>query len=443
MSRPLVALVGRPNVGKSALFNRITGQRRSIVEESPGVTRDPVYAEADWAGREMTLVDTGGIAEGGIDLAREVREQAEAAAAAADVVVLVVDVTEGVHPLDAEVARFLRREGKTVLLAANKADNAERAQAAAEFYRLGLGEPVPVSALHGRGVGELLDRVVSLLPPPPAGAPPAPEPAVRVAVVGRPNAGKSSLINALLGEKRLIVSEVPGTTRDAVDCLVRRGDRAYVLVDTAGVRRPDRVRRTLEKYAVMRALRAVDRAEVALLVIDASLGVAGQDQRLAGYIHEGGRALVVVLNKWDLVPPGESQRVMAAASQALYFVGYAPLRVVSARTGRGLSALLETVDRVAEAHRRRVPDAELREFLLDALARTPPPAGASIRSLRQVAAGPPTFVVTARRPEDVPASYRRYLETRLREAFAWEGTPLRMLWRPSGEGMSTRTGRRI
>lgn len=443
VSRPLVALVGRPNVGKSALFNRIAGERRSIVEETPGVTRDPVYADADWAGREMVLVDTGGIAEGGIDLAREVREQAEAAVAAADLVILVVDVTEGVHPLDAEVADFLRRAGKTVLVAANKADNSERAQAAAEFYRLGLGDPLPVSALHGRGVGDLLDRVVSLLPAPGEEAPAPPEQAVRVAVVGRPNAGKSSLVNALLGEKRLIVSEVPGTTRDAVDCLLRRGDRTYIFVDTAGVRRPDRINRTLERYAVMRALRAIDRAEVALLVVDASLGVAHQDQRLAGYIHDSGRALVVVLNKWDLVPPGESQRVMARAAVALSFVAYAPLRVVSARTGRGLSGLLEVVDGVVAAHRRRVPDSALRQFLADAVARTPPPGGVSIRSLRQVAVAPPTFVVAAGQPDALPPSYRRYLETRLREAFGWEGTPLRIIWRPSREGMSTRTGRRI
>ncbi len=483
MSRPLVALVGRPNVGKSALFNRIIGERRSIVEETPGVTRDPVYAEADWAGREMVLVDTGGMAEGGIDLAREVREQAEAAAAAADLVILVVDVTEGVHPLDGEVADFLRRAGRTVLVAANKADNSQRAQAAVEFYRLGLGDPLPVSALHGRGVGDLLDRLVSLLPPRPAGGAPAAEvrrppaagaaaagaaaagaaraeaagaaagevptegeaPAgtVRVAVVGRPNAGKSSLINALLREKRLIVSEAPGTTRDAVDCLLRRGDRTYILVDTAGVRRPDRIGRTLERYAVMRALRAIDRAEVAVLVIDASLGVTHQDQRLAAHIRDSGRALVVLLNKWDLVPSAHSRQVMARASAALSFVAYAPIRVVSARTGRGLSGLLEAVDGVAAAHRRRVSDSALRGLLEDVVGRTPPPGEASIRSLRQVAVAPPTFVVGASRPDAVPPSYRRYLETRLREAFAWEGTPLRIIWRSSREGMSTRTGTRI
>ncbi|MDI6893320.1 MAG: ribosome biogenesis GTPase Der [Bacillota bacterium] len=443
MSRPLVALVGRPNVGKSALFNRIIGQRRSIVEETPGVTRDPVYAEADWAGREMVLVDTGGMAEGGIDLAREVREQAEAAVAAADLVILVVDVTEGLHPLDEEVADFLRRAGKAVLVAAGKADNAARAGAAAEFHRLGLGDPLPVSALHGRGVGDLLDRVVSLLPVP-AGEPPAgTDQAVRVAVVGRPNAGKSSLVNALLGEKRLIVSEVPGTTRDTVDCLLRRGERAYVLVDTAGVRRPDRVGRTLERYAVMRALRAIDRAHVAILVIDATLGVVQQDQRLAGYIHESGRALVVALNKWDLVAGPESPEVMARAAARLSFVAYAPLWAVSARTGRGLTRLLGAVDRVAAAYRREVAASALARFLADAVARTPPPGGVRIPSLKQVASAPPTFVVTASDPDAVPASYRRYLETRLREAFEWEGAPLRMIWRPAGVGMSTRTGRRI
>jgi len=353
-------------------------------------------------------------------------------------------VTEGLHPLDQEVADFLRREGKAVVVAANKADNAERAAAAAEFHRLGMGDPIPVSALHGRGVGDLLERVVSLLPEPaPPDLPAREDQAVRVAVVGRPNAGKSSLVNALLGEKRLIVSEVPGTTRDAVDCLLRRGERTYVLVDTAGVRRPDRVERTLERYAVMRALRAVDRAQVAILVIDATQGVVQQDQRLAGYVHESGRALVVALNKWDLIPGPESPRVMAQAAARLSFVAYAPLWAVSARTGRGLTRLLEAVDRAAAAHRRRVPADDLARLLADAVARVPPPGGAKLSSLKQVASGPPTFVVTASDPDAIPPSYRRYLETRLREAFEWEGTPLRVIWRRTGEGMSTRTGRRI
>ncbi|MEW6545818.1 MAG: ribosome biogenesis GTPase Der [Bacillota bacterium] len=447
MTRPLVALVGRPNVGKSALFNRIIGERRSIVEESPGVTRDPVYAEADWAGREMVLVDTGGMAEGGIDLAREVREQAEAAVAAADLVILVVDVTEGLHPLDQEVADFLRRTGKRVLVAANKADNAERARGASEFYRLGLGDPLPVSALHGRGVGDLLDRVVALLPPPAPGPVAGAGEAVRVAVVGRPNAGKSSLVNALLGEKRFIVSELPGTTRDAVDCLLRRGDRCYILVDTAGVRRASKIVRTLERHAVMRALRAIDGAEVAILVIDATQGVVQQDQRLAGYIHESGRALVVALNKWDLIPGPESPQVMARAAADLSFVAYAPLWAVSARTGRGLGKLLSAVDRVAAAYRREVATRTLSRFLADAVSRTPPPGGVRVTSLKQVGIAPPTFVVTASDPGEVPPSYRRYLETRLREAFDWQGTPLRMIWRPAdgpgGGGMSTRAGKRI
>lgn len=456
MTRPLVALVGRPNVGKSALFNRIVGERRSIVEETPGVTRDPVYAGAEWAGREMVLVDTGGMTEGGIDLAREVREQAEAAVAGADLVILVVDVVEGLHPLDREVAEFLRRARKPLLLAANKADNPARDRGAAEFYELALGDPLPVSALHGRGVGDLLDRVVDALPPSPASVaspgltppgdapeaalgPPthrdapeaAPGQAVRVAVVGRPNAGKSSLVNALLGEKRLIVSDVPGTTRDAVDCVLRRGDRSYILVDTAGVRRTGRIARTLERYAVMRALRAVERAEVAVLVIDATQGVVQQDQRLAGYVHETGRALVVALNKWDLIPGPESRQVMARAAAELSFVGYAPLWAVSARSGRGLGKLLAAIDRVAAAFRRRLPGGALARLLEDAVARTPPPGGVRLVSLKQVGTAPPTFVVTASDPGAVPASYRRYVEARLREASDWQGVPLRMVWRPA------------
>ena len=439
---PIVAIVGRPNVGMSSLFNRIVGQRRAIVDATPGVTRDPVYAQTDWNGRELVCVDTGGIAEGGIELADEVREQALAAMAGADAVLLVVDASAGLHPLDRDVAELLRRAGKPLVLVANKVDNPGREQVAAEFYRLGLGEPMPVSAVHGLGIGDLLDRVLSLLPKPEEAKPEGREEGAiaRVAVVGRPNVGKSSLINRLVGEKRCLVSELPGTTRDTVDVVLHRERKRYLLVDTAGIRRPGRLAAGLERYTVLRSLRAIDRAEVAVLVIDASLGVVHQDQRLASYIQEAGRALIVALNKWDLVPGEEAQKTRQQAVAALSFVAHAPIWVVSARTGRGVEALLQQIDRVVENYRRRASDSALARVLEDATSRVPPPERLRLGPIRQVAVGPPAIIIEVRDPARVPGSYRRYVEARLREAFPWEGVPLRLLWRERRKGVSTRGG---
>lgn len=431
---PLVALVGRPNVGKSALFNRIARRRLAIVEDTPGVTRDRLYTEVEWSGCRFGLVDTGGyVAHPEDPLVAQVRWQAEQAVAEADVVVFVVDAQTGLVPADREVAEVLRRSGKPVVVAVNKVDTpGDGAAQAAEFSALGLTDPLPVSALHGLWVGELLDRVVQLLPPAvPAGEEEEP---VRVAVVGRPNVGKSSLVNALVGSPRVVVDERPGTTRDAVDTWLRHRDRPFVLVDTAGLRRRARVKEPLEFYSVRRAQQALDRCHVAVLVVDASEGVTDQDQRIAREAADRGKAMVVAANKWDLVKGVLAEERTKQLYHALRHVSYAPVLFVSAKTGRNVTRVLDAALRADRAHALRVPTGPLNRAVEAAEAAHPAPADSRGRALKiyyatQVDVRPPTVALFVNDAELATDAYLRHLEARLRERFDFEGTPVRFVLR--------------
>ncbi|MEW6522007.1 MAG: ribosome biogenesis GTPase Der [Bacillota bacterium] len=435
--KPIVALVGRPNVGKSALFNRLVQRSLAIVEDVPGVTRDRIYADTEWQGKEFTLVDTGGLTFTGDETMNQlVRYQAETAIREADVIVLVVDGRQGVMPGDRQVADLLRRAQVPILLAVNKGEARTADQAAMEFYELGLAEPLVVSALHGLGTGDLLDHIIAHLPhvvqeETTAG----PDRAVRVAVAGRPNVGKSSLVNQLVGQERMIVSAEAGTTRDAVDIACSVDGREYVFVDTAGLRRRARVGEGVEKFGALRALRAVSRAHVVILVLDAVAGVADQDKKIAGYIDEAGRGLVIAVNKWDLVEKktGTQEKYLEQVRWQLGFVDYAPVVFISALTGQRVKNLLETVDRVAAEHARTMTTAVLNEVVQEATALHPPPSDKG-RALRiyyvtQVASRPPRVLCFVNDPERLTDSYQRYLEGRLRQAFGLEGTPLRLHFR--------------
>jgi GTP-binding protein len=431
--KPVVALVGRPNVGKSALFNRIVQKRVSIVEETPGVTRDRVYADTEWSGKSFTVVDTGGFEVDAKDLALMVRGQAEQAINEADLIVLVVDARAGVSPPDIDIAQVVRSGSRPVIVAANKAESDRDTKTSTEFYELGLGEPLPVSAVHGLGVGELLDRIVELLPEaPPSGE--APEP-VKVAIVGRPNVGKSSLVNALLGHERMIVSELPGTTRDAVDVPWPAGEDTFLLIDTAGLRRKGRIEATLEKYSANRSLKAVDRCDVALILLDATEGLLEQDKKIAGYAHRQGRASVLVLNKWDIA--GESPRAKESFKALLRarmgFMEYAPVEFISARTGYRLTGLPALIMRVYGSFCRQVKTADVNKVIQDAMRVSRPPSSAgkqlNIFYGTQVKTKPPTLLFFVNNSELMTDPYERYLEDRVRAAFDFEGTPVRFIWR--------------
>jgi len=372
MAQPIVAIVGRPNVGKSTLFNRLIGERRAVVHDIPGTTRDRNYGTAEWRGREFTVVDTGGIGLGDMSqLLADVTAQAEEAIREADAILFVVDAVEGVNPIELDLSQRLRRAGKPVILVANKADNRARAIEAAEFYQLGLGEPIAISALNGLGTGDMLDQLVAHLPlMPPEGEVTGP---IGVAIVGRPNVGKSSLLNALLGRPRAIVSEIPGTTRDAIDTPIQFQGRDLVLIDTAGIRRRGRIEGGVEKYSVLRALRAIDRAEIAALLIDAAEGVTAQDSHIAGYIHEAAKGLILVLNKWDLVEkqPDTAAEYTALVRRALTFVDYAPIVFVSAKTGQRVTRVLEEAIRIADERDKRVPTSALNNLVAEVVAAHP------------------------------------------------------------------------
>ena len=450
MPNPVVAIVGRPNVGKSALFNRIAGERISIVEDQPGITRDRIYAPAEWSGRNFTLIDTGGIRFGELGpLDERIRAQVQLAMDEADVIVAVVDADDGLTPADEELAEELRRAVKPVLLAANKADNRRLEQDAQEFYRLGLGPLYNVSAIHGRGIGDLLDEIIAQLPD--VAPEEYPEDAIRVAIIGRPNVGKSSLLNAILGEERTIVSSIPGTTRDAIDTYLERGSQKFVFIDTAGIRRPSKVQGTVEYYTVLRALKAVERADVCFVVLDAADGVCDGDRRIGGYAHEGGRGVVLVANKWDLVDPhrGEILPDHPGAEKApdppvnmkiyterirdeLGFLNYAPIAFVSAYCETGIHALIDTAAHVAEQHAMRVSTGELNRVIRDAVAARPPSSkGRELKIYYATMArtNPPTIVLFMNNPDLMHFTYGRYLENRLRDAFGFEGTPLRLVAR--------------
>lgn len=434
-SPPVVAIVGRPNVGKSALFNRLIQRRLAIVEDTPGVTRDRLYADTEWRGRSFSVADTGGLRSDPSDaLEAQVRAQARAALSNADLVLFVVDARAGVVPEDGEIAQLVRESRVPVLLVANKVDGPGQDAAAHEFYSLGLGDPIPVSAHHGRGIGDLLDAVVALLPES-APAVDAEEP-IKVAVVGRPNVGKSSLVNMMLGEERVIVNSVPGTTRDAVDTLCVRGERRYALIDTAGLRRRSRVGAPVEAFSAARTKRAIERADVAVLVLDASEPVADQDQRIAEEMASAGCGVVIALNKWDRVSPTSQpdRKREREVRHALRFVDYAPIVATSATRRWGIERLFALIDGVASAHRMRIGTGVLNRVIGRAVAAQEPPADAAGRRLRiyyatQPETRPPTIVLFVNEPARMPEAYRRYLVHAIRSEFGLPGAPIRLALR--------------
>ena len=425
-----IALVGRPNVGKSTLFNRLVGRRQSIVRDVPGVTRDRLYGRLTFERWQATVIDTGGFDPSSDEpLIEGVRRQVLTAVEEADVVLFVVDAREGVTGLDLEIAAVLRRAHPLVLLVANKVESDAQEAALADLYRLGFGDPLPVSAEHGRGVAEMLDAVRARAPRDGERAPEGG--AVNVAVIGRPNVGKSSLVNAIVGAERVLVHEAPGTTRDAVDTAFTRDGRAYVIVDTAGIRRKGRVSEALEKLAVVMALRSLERCQVALLVLDAAEAVTAQDAHIAGYAHEAGRAIVVVVNKWDLVPPGMVRKaeVIDQIQDRLPFLDYAPVAFTSAVRAEGIPDLFQLIDEVAAEARRRVTAGEVTAALRTALERRPVNIRGvplTLQSAAQVGSGPPTFALRVNKPDSIHFSYERYLAKSLRHAFGFAGSPIRL-----------------
>jgi GTP-binding protein len=429
---PIIALVGRPNVGKSTLFNRLVGRRRSIVHDVPGVTRDRLYGTATFERWQATVVDTGGFDPGTeSSLIAAVRDQVMTAIDEADLVVFVVDGRAGLTSLDEEIARILRRSRRPILVAVNKIDGAGQESAPADFYRLGFANLIDVSAEHGRGVAELLEAARALAPP---AVVDLRAEGTRVAIIGRPNVGKSSLVNAVMGEERVLVHEAPGTTRDAVDTPLTFRERPYVLIDTAGIRRKGRVSETLEKLAVVMALKSLERSDVAVLVIDASEGVTAQDAHIAGYAHDAGRAMVVAVNKWDLVPPGLVGKadVTAQIQERLPFLDYAPVCFTSAVTRLGLRDLFDTVDLVAAEARKRLPPSDLLTIFRQAVERRPITSGGvplRIQSVQQVAVSPPTFAVKVNWTSKLHFSFERYLVNSLRHAVGFTGSPIRLLVR--------------
>jgi GTP-binding protein len=429
MRLPTVAIVGRPNVGKSTLVNRVIGRREAIVEERPGVTRDRKEVEGEWLGRRFLLVDTGGWLVGGDALTLQVSKQAERAMRAAAVIVVVVDAATGVTDDDLRVAELVQRLGRPTLLAVNKVDDANREAAIWEFLALGLGDPIPVSALHGRGSGDLLDGLVELLPPEGEAEPQPLSPAeddglFSVAIVGRPNVGKSTLFNRVIGEERSVVHEEPGTTRDAIDTVVETPEGPIRFVDTAGMRRRARIDEGTEYYSLVRALRAVDRSDVALLVIDATVGVTAQDQRLAERVDAAGCPVVVLLNKWELLDADERADVLRQMARRLHFVGEAPVLRISALTGKGVHKILPALSGAIEQYRRRVPTRRVNEVIRQAQQAQPAPKGARVLYALQGATDPPTFTLFANR--ELPPTYLRFLERKLREAFDLGQTPVKL-----------------
>ena len=439
MSRPLVAIVGRPNVGKSMLFNRLVGQRLSIVEDTPGVTRDRLYAECEWCGRKFDMVDTGGIEPStDSEILLFMREQAQIAIDSATVIVLVTDIRTGVTAADKDVANMLLRSRKPVVLAVNKADSTGAEDPAIyEFYSLGLGDPIAVSAVHGHGTGDLLDACLAHFPE--ASEDEEEADCIKVAVIGKPNVGKSSLINHILGEKRLIVSNMAGTTRDAVDTMLENQYGRYMFIDTAGIRRKSKVEERVEKFSVMRAQMAIERADVCLIMIDAREGVTEQDTKIAGLAHEAGKASIVVVNKWDLVEKetGTMEKMRKDIMRDLSFMSYAPILFISALTGQRTDRIFELINFVNDQSNMRITTGMLNNVLADAQARVQPPTDKGRRLkiyyMTQTGIKPPNFVIFCNNRELFHFSYQRYLENQIRAVFGLEGTPVRIVIRQKGE----------
>ncbi len=432
MPKPLVAIVGRPNVGKSLLFNRLVGQRLSIVEDTPGVTRDRLYAECEWRGRKFDIVDTGGIEPGtDSEILSFMRQQAEIAIQNAAVTVLVCDIKTGLTASDQEVAAMLQRSGRPVVLAVNKMDAVGAVDPDVyEFYNLGLGEPIPVSAVHGHGTGELLDACLRAFPP--EGEEEEREDAIKVTVIGKPNVGKSSLVNRILGEERVIVSDVAGTTRDAVDSYFENEEGRYLFIDTAGMRKKSKVEDRIEKFSVLRATMAIERCDVCLILIDAGEGVTEQDTKVAGLAHEAGKACIIVVNKWDSVEKDDKtmDRMREAVRRDLSYMTYAPILFISAKTGQRVDRLFELINYVNQQAAMRIATGMLNTVLADATARVQPPTDKGRRLkiyyLTQVGVKPPHFVIFCNDAQLFHFSYQRYLENQIRSTFGLEGTPIKL-----------------
>ncbi|HEY4711677.1 MAG TPA: ribosome biogenesis GTPase Der [Dehalococcoidia bacterium] len=431
MTRPIVAIVGRTNVGKSTLLNRLAGRRIAVIADLPGTTRDRVFAFVSWQGRELTVVDTGGWqAEPSTSLEQKVKQQVEAAIAQADVIIFLVDVKDGAIAADEEIADVLRAANKPIILAVNKVDSAKQANQVADFYRLGIGEPMAISAHHNLGIDELMDAVLASLPPQPISIAKPGE--AKLAIVGRPNVGKSTLLNALLGDERAIVHEAPGTTRDSLDAIMHWGDKEILLVDTAGIKRRGRVEAGVDYYSLLRALQAINRCDVALLLIDASEFITAQDMHIAGYIIEVGKGMILLVNKWDLVPQEQRRKFKQSMEQRLRFASYTPIIYISAKLGQGINGILPQAWEIWQERQKRIPQSKVDELVKQALISYPPPRTGSrqlhIARTYQNESRPATFVLEVNDPKLVHFSYQRYLENKLRQGFGFRGVPLKLIF---------------
>ena len=431
MTRPIVAIVGRTNVGKSTLLNRLAGRQVAVVADLPGTTRDRVFAFVSWQGRELTVVDTGGWQEKpSTSLEQKVKQQVEVAIAQADTVIFLADARDGVIAADEEIADVLRAANKPIILAVNKVDSAKQTNQVADFYHLGVGEPIAISAYHNRGIDELMDAVLASLPPQPISIAEPGE--AKLAIVGRPNVGKSTLLNALLGDERAIVHESPGTTRDSLDAIMHWGDKEILLVDTAGIKRRGRVDAGVDYYSLLRALQAVNRCDVALLLIDASEFITAQDMHIAGYIIEVGKGMILLVNKWDLVSKEQRQEFKHSMEQRLRFASYTPIIYISAKLGQGINKILPQAWEIWQERQKRIPQSEVDDLVKQAVSSHPPPRTGSrqlhIARAYQDESQPATFVLKVNNPKLVHFSYQRYLENKLRQGFGFHGVPLKLIF---------------
>ncbi|MGA8849900.1 MAG: ribosome biogenesis GTPase Der [Dehalococcoidia bacterium] len=442
MTRPIVAIVGRTNVGKSTLLNRLAGRRVAVVADLPGTTRDRVFAFVSWQGQELTVVDTGGWqAKPQGSLEQKVKQQVEAAIAQADVIIFLVDVKDGAIAADEEIADVLRAANKPIILTVNKVDSVKQANQVADFHRLGMGEPMAISAHHNRGIDELMDAVLASLPPQPISIAETAE--AKLAIVGRPNVGKSTLLNALLGDERAIVHESPGTTRDSLDAIMKWDDKEILLVDTAGIKRRGRVDAGVDYYSLLRALQAINRCDVALLLIDAGEFITAQDMHIAGYIIEVGKGMMLVVNKWDLVPQEQRQEFKQSLERRLRFASYTPIIYISAKLGQGIDRILPQAWEIWQERQKRIPQSEVDELVKEAVSSYPPPRMGSKRlhivRAYQDESQPAAFVLEVNDPKLVHFSYKRYLENKLRQGFGFRGVPLKLIFTKAARKINKRT----